>query len=69
LQLSHNGMREPSSIEYFASTALSSRLIRILTAQLHGTLNIEEGGVTFIVTFPAVRADQQDVNDLRDQVG
>jgi len=68
LQLSHNGVGEPSSTEYFASTALSPRLIRILVAQLHGMLNVEEGGATFTVTFPTVQAEQQDADDLQGQV-
>ncbi|MDW8071602.1 MAG: GAF domain-containing protein [Anaerolineae bacterium] len=68
LRLSHNGAGEMVRAAYFASTALSPRLIRVLVAQLHGKLDVEENGTAFVVTFPVVRSDQPSVNDAQGQV-
>ena len=68
LRLSHNGVGELSSTAYHTATTLGPQLIRVLVAQLRGMLDIEEGGTTFVVTFPAVRPDRQATHNSRDRM-
>ena len=68
LRLSHNGVGELSSTAYHTATTLGPQLIRVLAAQLRGMLDIEEGGTTFVVTFPAVRPDRQGTHNSRDRM-
>ncbi len=69
LRVSHNGAGEPSRVAYHTTTALGPQLIRILVAQLRGVLNIEEGGTTFVVTFPVVPPEREDAHDSQGRVG
>jgi PAS domain S-box-containing protein len=68
LRLSHNGAGESSSATYHTATAFGPQLIRVLVAQLRGILDVEEGGTTFAVIFPAVRPDRQGAHNSQDRM-